>query len=207
MSDKNEKVSIEKSSTVTKRKIEDTSNSSETLKVAKKSKISSNDQPKTIDNSKKSVTKDIGEECFKSHTLLHLSYKLVYEPCGIVCKFRVAKKTPTKVGQFVTLWKRIGKGPIQPYDIKDPIDIYIICVQEGKNVGQFVFPKNVLASEDVLSKSGKGGKRAIRVYAPWVKTESSQASSSKLWQTKYFINMSDSKKIDLDRVKKLYGVK
>ncbi len=185
-----------------------------------------------IDNSKKSVTKDIGEECFKSHTLLHLSYKLVYEPCGIVCtskpkpelesqeygaydfllgeapvKFRVAKKTPTKVGQFVTLWKRIGKGPIQPYDIKDPIDIYIICVQEGKNVGQFVFPKNVLASEDVLSKSGKGGKRAIRVYAPWVKTESSQASSSKLWQTKYFINMSDSKKIDLDRVKKLYGVK
>jgi len=33
MSDKNEKVSIEKSSTVTKRKIEDTSNSSETLKV------------------------------------------------------------------------------------------------------------------------------------------------------------------------------
>jgi hypothetical protein len=25
-------------------------------------------------------------------------------------KFRVAKITPTKIGQFVTLWKRVSKG-------------------------------------------------------------------------------------------------
>ena len=31
-------------------------------------------------------------------------------------KFRVGKITPTKIGQFVTFWKRIGKGPILPYD-------------------------------------------------------------------------------------------
>lgn len=36
---------------------------------------------------------------------------------GLSIKYLVAKITPTKVGQFVTLWKRIGNGPIQPYDV------------------------------------------------------------------------------------------
>lgn len=41
-------------------------------------------------------------------------------------RFRVAKITPTKIGQFVTLWKRIGNGSIQPYDIVDSIDFFIV---------------------------------------------------------------------------------
>lgn len=60
--------------------------------------------------------------------------KLIYDPCQFECsdlmletesleyaacsfklnsmsvKFRVAKITPTKIGQFVTLWKRVSKG-------------------------------------------------------------------------------------------------
>lgn len=31
-------------------------------------------------------------------------------------KFRVAKITPIKIGQFVTLYKRVDKQPIQPYE-------------------------------------------------------------------------------------------
>lgn len=41
-------------------------------------------------------------------------------------EFRVAKSTPIKVGQFVTLWKRINNGSIQPYDILDRIDFFIV---------------------------------------------------------------------------------
>lgn len=170
------------------------------------------------------------EDDFKKHRLLNLSYQLVYKACEVNCskpkpesesklyaghdftlnnmkvKFRVGKSTPTKIGHFVTLWKRIGKNPIQPYDVEDPVDLVVVCVQDGKNVGQFVFSKSVLAAQDILSRSKKGGKRATRVYAPWIKTESSQATDSKIWQTKYFLNLSDPNKIDLERAKKLYGL-
>ena len=176
------------------------------------------------------ASKSIYEAYFRKSPMLEMSYKLVYEPCNVTftskpkseaesqeyggfefainnirVKFRVAKSTPTKVGQFVTLWKRMDKGPIMPYDKIDPFDVYVVCVKEGRNVGQFVFPKQVLVARGILSKTGKGGKRAIRVYSPWVKTESLQASNTKKWQTQFFINFSDSKIIDLLTARKLYG--
>jgi hypothetical protein len=176
------------------------------------------------------ASKESYETYFSKDPMLQASYKLVYEQFNVNCtskpkseaeskeygayeftinnikvKFRVAKSTPTKIGQFVTLWKRIGKGPIMPFDVSDPFDVYVVCVNEGSKSGQFVFPKQVLVAQGVLSKAGKGGKRAIRVYAPWVKTESSQASNTKMWQTKYFVNLSDSKGVDLAAARKLYG--
>src|SRR5258708_426124 len=42
--------------------------------------------------------------------------------------FRVGKITPKKVGQFVTLWKREGTGPIQPYDLSDTVDLFVINI-------------------------------------------------------------------------------
>jgi len=42
-------------------------------------------------------------------------------------KFRVGKITPTKIGQFVALWKR-DEGPIQPFDFDEPIDLFVISV-------------------------------------------------------------------------------
>src|SRR6187431_637872 len=44
--------------------------------------------------------------------------------------FRTAKITPTKTGQFVTLWKRINQGPIQPFDSTDSIDLFIITTRD-----------------------------------------------------------------------------
>ena len=104
-------------------------------------------------------------------------------------KFRVAKITPTKIGQFVTLWKRNGKGPILPYDTTDPIDLFVISVRTPNHFGQFVFPKNVLYEEGVLSKEGKGGKRALRVYPPWDIAENNQAKKTQKWQLLYFFEI------------------
>jgi hypothetical protein len=44
-------------------------------------------------------------------------------------KFRKAKTTPTKVGLFVTIWKRDNKGITQPYDLSDPVDLFVISVK------------------------------------------------------------------------------
>ena len=152
---------------------------------------------------------------------------LVYNPCGLICsqpvkepesteygahtfilndfsiRFRVAKITPTKIGQFVTLWKRIGNGPIQPYDISDPVDFFIISTRKDSNFGQFVFPKSVLSEQGVLSIYGQGGKRGIRVYPPWDQTLNRQAQNTQKWQIKYFIELSNNSKIVCARAQML----
>lgn len=101
--------------------------------------------------------------------------------------FRVAKITPTKVGQFVTLWKRIGASPIMPFDISDPIDLFIVTVRKDKLFGQFIFPKEVLWQKGFVSKEVKGGKRAMRVYPPWDIADSKQAKKTQEWQLLYFV--------------------
>ncbi len=153
----------------------------------------------------------------------------IYNPCGIECsqpvaekesieygactfklndfvvKFRVSKITPTKIGQFVTLWKRIGNGPIQPYDISDPIDFFIISTRKDDHFGQFIFPKSVLCEQDVLSINGLGGKRAIRVYPSWDIALNRQAQKTQKWQLEYFLDLSENIKTDMARTHLLYS--
>lgn len=118
--------------------------------------------------------------------------------------FRTAHTTPTKIGQFVTLWKRIGNGPIQPYDISDSVDFFVVSARNGNHFGQFVFPKQVLYEKDIVSNGGKGGKRAMRIYPPWDAPESKQASASQKWQLEYFLDLSHDKAPDHEHVKKFY---
>lgn len=101
--------------------------------------------------------------------------------------FRTAKITPTKTGQFVTLWKRIPKGPIAPFTIEDNFDLVIINTETENHFGQFVFPKSILIEKGIFSTALKEGKRAIRVYPPWDKTTSKQAQQTQQWQLKYFM--------------------
>lgn len=101
--------------------------------------------------------------------------------------FRTAKITPTKTGQFVTLWKRIPKGPIAPFAIEDNFDLVIINTETENHFGQFVFPKSILIEKGIFSTASKEGKRAIRVYPPWDKTTSKQAQQTQQWQLKYFM--------------------
>lgn len=120
-----------------------------------------------------------------------------------VC-FRMAKTTPTKVGQFVTLWKRQGKGPIQPFDQSDAVDYFVVSTRTAEHFGQFVFPKSVLCDRDIVSNNGIGGKRAMRVYPPWDTTISRQASASQRWQCEHFLDMKPGHVVDANRVHQLY---
>lgn len=119
--------------------------------------------------------------------------------------FRTAKITPTKVGLFVALWKRIAKGPIMPFDITDPFDFCIISVRKDRYVGQFIFSKEALAVHDVISREGKGGKRAIRVYPPWDLPDNRQAKKTQAWQLNYFVNMNVDE-FDGKRLKEILGL-
>ncbi len=119
-------------------------------------------------------------------------------------RYRQAKVTPTKIGQFVTIWKRSAKGPIEPFDRADPIDLLVVTVKTPTHLGQFIFPKSILISQGVLSVNGKGGKRAFRVYPSWDTPNNKQAEKSQSWQLKYFAEVKKDHAIDLDRFKALY---
>ena len=139
----------------------------------------------------------MNSESFESD--LQLAKKILYNECGFqfqnliwnsesanygACSFelnnkliqyRVANITPTKIGQFVAIWKRNSEGITAPFDVSDSLDFMIISVRDSENFGQFIFPKSVLVSHGIISQNEKGGKRGIRVYAPWDKPENKQA--------------------------------
>ena len=120
--------------------------------------------------------------------------------------FRVAKITPKKIGQFVTLWKRIGNGPIQPFDCTDSIDLIVISVRKESRFGQFVFPKAVLCEKGIISTTTKEGKRAIRVYPPWDEAINKQAQKTQQWQLDYFLEIPVDKPLNIERTNMLYGL-
>jgi hypothetical protein len=107
--------------------------------------------------------------------------------------FRVAKTTPTKAGQFVTLWQRAAPdgGPIRPFDSSDGIGLFVVSVRGESAVGQFVFPQAALIAHDVVSREFVGGKRAIRVYAPWSEPSSRTAEATQRWQSAHFYPIPD----------------
>lgn len=161
------------------------------------------------------------------HNDLLVAKEQVYDKCGFECSlpqkekesaeytacsftlnsqsvlFRTAKITPTKTGQFVTMWKRIGKGYIQPFDDADPIDFVIINTRKDDNLGQFILPKTVLCEHGIFSTSKKEGKRAIRVYPPWDLVTNKQAQKTQKWQLDYFLEIPSSSPIDIERAKLL----
>lgn len=113
-----------------------------------------------------------------------------FECFGKKCLFRQAKTTPKKAGQFVTIWKRVEpEAPIAPFDIADPVDIVVVAVQDAENRGYFVFGKALLARKRVFSNGAKEGKRAMRVYAPWVEVTSAQARRTQAWQGACFVSV------------------
>lgn len=161
------------------------------------------------------------------HSDLKVVNELVYNKCGFyltnlewnleseeygACSFvlngkriqhRVSKITPTKTGQFVTIWKRNKHGITEPFNISDDVDLIIITSKNENSLGQFIFPKSVLADKGTITRNGKEGKRGIRVYPPWVIATSKQAEKTQNWQTKYFLTIKKDNSTDLDFTKKL----
>lgn len=127
-----------------------------------------------------------------------------FEVNGKKIIFRMGKITPTKIGQFVTFWKRIGKGPIMPYDVSDDFDFLVISVCDKNRYGQFVFPKDVLYEKGIISKNGLGGKRAMRIYPVWDITDNPQAMRTQAWQIKYFFEINEDGLQEDQIVRKFY---
>ncbi|MHC0448285.1 MepB family protein [Flavobacterium sp. 3-218] len=119
--------------------------------------------------------------------------------------YREAKITPTKTGQFVTLWKRNKTGIIEPFDFTDNIDFVIVNVRKEENWGQFIFPKKILLEKGIFSTPNKEGIRATRVYPPWNETTSKQAQKTQKWQLEHFYNFTDQSNIDLKEFKKIFA--
>lgn len=119
--------------------------------------------------------------------------------------YREAKITPTKTGQFVTLWKRNISGIIEPFDFLDRIDFVIISVRKENSFGQFIFPKAILSEKGIFSTLAKEGKRATRIYPPWDVTTNKQAQKTQQWQLDYFLEISENQSI-VSRVKKIFDV-
>lgn len=120
--------------------------------------------------------------------------------------FRVAKTTPTKVGQFVTLWKRpTPDAEIAPLDSGDAVDLVIVSVGDADHRGQFVFPQKILVDKGVMSRAHQGGKRAIRVYPPWSKPVVQEAVRTQKWQLPYFLPLPLEGSTDPARVRELFA--
>jgi hypothetical protein len=154
--------------------------------------------------------------------------RLVYEPAGMrvtqtpsreaesaeygACRlalngqsvvFRIAKTTPTKIGQFVTLWKRVS-GKTAPLDTTDDVAFVVVSVSDATHHGQFVFDRNTLITQGILSNAGKVGKMAFRLYAPWTKPIAKDAIKSQQWQVKYFLPISSHGTSDMAQVRKFF---
>jgi hypothetical protein len=116
-----------------------------------------------------------------------------FEVDGRKAVFRIARTTPKKAGQFVTLWQRAGPdgGPIRPFDSCDGIGLFVVSVRGESGVGHFVFPQAALIARDVVSQEFVGGKRAIRVYPPWSEPGSRAAEATQRWQSEHFYPIPD----------------
>jgi hypothetical protein len=124
---------------------------------------------------------------------------------GYTIVFRVAKTTPTKIGQFVTLWKRpTPAGEIAPLDTNDLVDFVVVAVSNATHCGQFIFNRSVLIAENIFSQAGKGGKRAFRVYPPWTKPVAQQAIKTQQWQAHYFLPLTSDQTTHITKVRQLF---
>lgn len=121
-------------------------------------------------------------------------------------KFRMAKITPTKTGQFVTIWKRNENGITEPPNIDDEFEFYVIATRQEERFGVFIFDKMVLGENRILTSKKGEGKRGIRVYPNWSVTENKQAQKTQNWQTKYFVEISSGNETDLNKIRKLLKI-
>jgi hypothetical protein len=157
----------------------------------------------------KLVKELVYDKCdFKFTNLKLNSESIEYGACsfklnGEKIEHRTSKITPTKTGQFVTVWKRNKNGITEPYDILDDFDFIAITAKSGDNFGQFIFPKSVLADKGIIKQNAKGGKRGIRVYPTWDSTTNAQARKTQNWQAKYFVTIRGDNSAELELVKSL----
>ena len=122
-------------------------------------------------------------------------------------RFRVAKITPAKIGQFVAFWEKDKNNKNQAFSYEDATDLLVIhTCNNNNNFGQFVFPKEVLVKQGILKTATSKGKMAIRVYPNWDTPTSKQAIETQKWQLPYFVSMNDTNSLPVQELIKLYSI-
>lgn len=123
-------------------------------------------------------------------------------------RFRVAKITPTKIGQFVAFWEKDSNNRNRPFSSEEAPELLVITTfkNNNKEFGQFVFPKEILIEKNVLRSPSTIGKMAIRVYPIWDTPTSKQALNTQKWQLPYFVDMSNLNQESIDKIINLYSV-
>lgn len=112
---------------------------------------------------------------------------------GHTARFRNAKITPKKNGQFVAFWEKNTADKNQPFHANNTPDLLIIAVNDSLNTGYFIFPKHILITKKIISDKDSIGKMALRIYPPWDLAMSIQAKKTQVWQN-YFFHSNISKK-------------
>ncbi|MED4452092.1 MepB family protein [Metabacillus fastidiosus] len=130
----------------------------------------------------------------------------IFELASRTVRFRVANITPTKVGQFVAFWEKDENSKNQPYSYDEAPDLLVITTfKNGNEFGQFIFPKEILLKQNILRSSSTIGKMAIRVYPSWDSPTSKQAMKTQEWQFPYFVDISNSNNLPIDKILELYS--
>lgn len=115
---------------------------------------------------------------------------------------RKAKKTPSKKGYFTVFWVKNENDKNRPYTLNETPEKLIITIIDGKKIGQFVFPREVLLKQDILKTERVKGKMAMRVYPDWETELNKTAEHTRKWQSDYFIDFTD--EINKDKLIRLY---
>ncbi|GAK12439.1 MepB family protein [Geomicrobium sp. JCM 19039] len=116
-------------------------------------------------------------------------------------RFRVASKTPKKVGQFVVIWRKDENNKNRSYTYDEAHDLLVVTVfNESSEFGQFIFPKEILVKQNIVSTNVREGKMGFRVYPEWDKPTSRQGIKTQEWQLPYFVYMNVSNQHDILRL-------
>lgn len=117
-------------------------------------------------------------------------------------RFRVARTTPKKIGQFVAFWQKNEQQQNEAFTANDAPQLLVIHTTSGEQAGQFVFPKSVLVEKGILTTANKAGKMAMRVYPSWDVPTSKQAIATQKWQLPYFVSYEEAD----DKLRALYNM-
>ncbi|MEF2245215.1 MepB family protein [Paenibacillus sp. IITD108] len=122
-------------------------------------------------------------------------------------RFRVAKVTPNKLGQFVAFWEKDLNNKNQAFSYDNATDILVINTfsNDNQTFGQFVFPKEVLVKQNILKTATAKGKMALRVYPSWDTPTSKQAIETQKWQLPYFVVLNKNNSIHAQQLLRLYS--
>lgn len=131
--------------------------------------------------SEESEVKDLTEEKYnQDYEALTFSFK------EETYQSRLAKKTPTKAGYFVTCWTKDENNCNQPYSKGAFADYLMIIVIDEELSGYFLFPRELLVEKGILTTFEHKGKMAFRVYPKWCNQLNKTAGQTQKWQCKYF---------------------